>query len=351
MAGLRIGGVWADHYAPVDGLTDSTIWRREGWSGDYQASCRLAVPPKFEATWLREGQTFEVVEHGLTTWGGIVSGVDAGSDGIGVSAYGYGVRASEFDAIYDSDPAGPVVELPTTTPNTAVDYAIAGGLPWRRHDSLGATALGDPEGIPLTIAALMERVAQKDSKRWHVDSIGEVTLQSDPTSPVWMLAPGSSGFGTVDPEFVTRLRGLYATAVDASTNNATAWAMVKKVDDDAAAAFGGHRERTVDLTALGVITSGVAQSYIDGRFALIGARMAFTNGVDAIPGNLIRLDGGIASPMGLRAGHMLRVPDVMDLRSTPTVRAGTEVVLGEVVRHHDEQRAYATPVRRPCPRP
>lgn len=336
-AKVRVGGVYLDSRFTVSDLRDSTIYRREGWSGDYQASCTWSAPPGFSADWLCRGALFEVVEHGLVTWRGVLSEPDVG-DVWSLHANGLGSLADEHLSVV----AGPTL---STVPNDVVDYAIGtDGLAWQRWESLGSASVGSADGeATVSVSKLLDRAAQAQGKRWHVDTAGEVTFRTDPTTPTFTMTPGSGYMGTADDQYVTHLYGYYVSSVNGTTGLPDGWGLVVGSDSVAAAKF-GRKALTVDLTALGLMTAVAAQANIEGRFALVGGRMGWTNGVDLSVFNLRRLGSGPASPLNVRAGDMLRIPGVMDARSTATVRASIDVVLGEVTRVHAERRAFATPV-------
>lgn len=338
-ARVRVGGVWLDSRYPTAEVQDSTIYRREGWSGDYQASCAWGARADFQAAWLRKGAKYEVVEHGLVTWNGLVSELEPG-DTWKIHAYGYGVQADEFRAV--KVVGGALV--PTYIPNEAIDAAVTNdALAWRRFDSIGTTAVTTATDELSDLTTLLDRASQAQGKRWVVDSGREVTLVAEPTAAKWIVSPNSAYLGTADDQYVTHLYGYYISALDGTTGAPSAYGVVVARDDEMAAQF-GRKAHEVDLKPLGLMSQAAAQANIDGRFALVGARMGWTNGIELTRSSLRRLGFGKGSPMSVRAGDRLRIPGVMDTRSQPTTRAAIDVVLGEVTRYHDEQRAAAVPV-------
>jgi hypothetical protein len=120
-------------------------------------------------------------------------------------------------------------------------------------------------------------------------------------------------------------------------------ASVQRIDDEAAEQF-GRRQRGITLFARGAMTSTEAQAYIDGVFALTGARMGWTNGLTLSRGNLRRMGAGPASPRHVRAGEMLRIPGVADTRSQTTTRAAVDIILGQVEVSVSDETAAVTPV-------
>lgn len=358
MPSVRVGGVWIERVAPISGLTDSTIYRTVGdpaskdelaWSGDWQASVQWAADANFAATWLTEGvSTFEVVENAKVTWGGILAEATPPSDPGGLwslTAYGYGNEASAFSALDGSD-------NPSSVPNTVLDAAQSNrGMRIERYaNTIGASAVGAANEL-LFVSTVASRAAMAASKRWSVDSFGEVSLVSDPTSPVWGARPGSVYMGSPDSDFVSHLAGYYVSAVSGTPSAPSAWSTVWNSDtataDEAAEQY-GRREHVVDLTVLGVLSAPAAQALVDARYTMVGARMAWTNSIELDATNLRRLGWGAADPMSMcgtnGAGSMIRVFGAMDSRSRLETRTSIDVVLGEVTRIHDERRVVAAPV-------
>lgn len=106
---------------------------------------------------------------------------------------------------------------------------------------------------------------------------------------------------------------------------------IVKAEDTAAAAKFGIKQGNIDLTNLGIIPTTTAQAYIDGRFALVGARMGWTTQVTLSRSNLFHAPTGLfADPRHVKAGEMLQIPGVIDARSNPTTRGSIQWVIQEV---------------------
>lgn len=121
--------------------------------------------------------------------------------------------------------------------------------------------------------------------------------------------------------------------------------MVKAEDTTASAKF-GIRQGSIDLTPLGPIYASAAQTYVDNRFALVGARMGWTTQVELHRGNLFHAPTGLfADPRHVKAGEMLQIPGVVDARSNPTTRGSIQWVMQEVeITEGPEPTATVTPV-------
>lgn len=321
----------------VSGIKHSTIFRREGWSGDYQSSCSFAAPPDFDATWFSEGVTYDLADGGCLLWSGKVAELTPGETWT-ISAFGHGADAENFDALT----GGVGTYVPSSNPNGVIDAAITRGLGWDRVDSFGSTDLAVDAGEALSVSKICDRAAQRLGKRWWVDSYARATLVSEPTTPTFWVSPGDAYLGTLDDEYVTHLRGIYVSSVDAD-GMPDGWATVETSDAHAATKFGGVRERLVDLRALGVMLPATAQNDIDGRFELVGARTGWTNRVTLTRGN-VRTYGAWCEPNMVRAGTMLRIPGVMDSRSQPTTKGSIDVVLAEVEHDEDAGTSIAAPL-------
>lgn len=332
--GVRVGGQWLGSHFDVSSIKHSTIFRREGWSGCYQASCTFAAPADFEAAWFLEGKPFEVIRGGVVLWAGEVSEKRPG-DAWSINAFGTGAQAENFDSV-----TGAVGSYAATAiPNTGIDAAIVDGWNVTRVDSFGASAVADVAGDVMTVAKLADRAAAALGQRWGVDKQRMLELLDEPTTPQFTVSPGDAYLGTVDEEYVTHLRGFYVSSVDVD-GNPDGWDWVEASDDDAALAFGGPRYRRVDLTPLGLMLSATAQANIDARFAMVGARTGWTDPIILTTQNVRRLGFGWADPDMVDAGHMLSVPGVMDSRSNPTTRGAIHVVGAEV--EHDVDAGTST---------
>jgi hypothetical protein len=338
---VRVAGRLLGTIAPVTGVEWTTRWSYDEISGPAVGQFRLSAPG-FAAGWFKAGAAAQIVDQGKLRMGGRLSEPEEVDGGIQCYIRGYGTLGDSFDAYEDTDPLSPRVYMPTTVPNTAVDQAIVRGLPWVRPATLGSTALGVDDGVVEKVSTIVLRAAKLAGKRAVVDSAGVVSLVSDPSSPMWLLGGMSNYMGTADDEFITRLFGYYVSGVGGS-GAPNAWATVFAEDPAAATKFGQEREATVDLTALGLLTSGAAQGHIDGRFALVGGRMGWTQPFTV--GRGLRLASGeLADPAALVAGDMVAMPGVRDTRSQVTSWAMRRLIVGEARHVVDDGLTYCKPL-------
>lgn len=325
---LIAGRVWVDALFPSGDMEHSSMWRVDGPSGDDEAQVTLSVPPGFETSYTVRGQSFQLFSPtGGLLWGGLTEEPARNGTGITIHAKGLAWTLEEYDAkvfVEDLGPAGEDGYLPTFIPNEAVDEAEARGAPFSRNGvDLGTTSIAttDNDEKMVTVGEVLRRAAISQGKRVHVDSTGAITFKADPTTPTLITDPIRDYMGTADEQFVSALTGLFILAGSPFGYLAE--------DPDAARKF-GVRERNIDLTNLGELTYAAGAAYTEGRFALIGGRMGWTEQIDLSWLNLRRSNGAWFGPQWAKAGMMLRLPGVIDSRSNPTTAAAIDLVLSQV---------------------
>ena len=338
---VRVDGRLLGTIAPLSGIEWTTAWSYDAICGGTTAQFKLAAPG-FAAGWFRAGAPAQIVDQGTVRFGGRLSEPEETDGGVSCFIRGLATLGDSFDAYEDDDPGAPVAYSPTTIPNTAVDQAIARGLPWLRPATIGTTALGIENGVLESVQTVVLRAAKKAGKRAHVDTAGVLSLLADPTVPRWLLGGMGDYTGTADDEFITRLFGYYVAALD-GTGEPSAWATVLAEDTAAALKFGQQREATVDLTALGLLTASDAQTNVNGRFALVGGRMGWTTPFTV--GRGLRLSSGeLADPAAVVAGDMIGLPGVRDSRSQVTSWAMLRLIVGEARHVVDDGLTYCKPL-------
>jgi hypothetical protein len=212
--------------------------------------------------------------------------------------YGYYLSegAAAFDVRLTGSPTGGTFTL---SGNGATTGVIA-------FNATAATVQTAVQALGGVFASAVVKIPSGSTARWVISlTAGNATLTGNGAALTGGTTPGVS----VDQ---TRGDGL-----------------VYAEDDDAVAVF-GHMQRDIDLRSLGSISASTAQAYIDGRYALVGGRMGWTEGVELTPRNLLHVSGARANPRHVKAGTMLEIPDNRDARSSPTVRAAIRIVLSEV---------------------
>ena len=343
LARVRVGGVYLDTIAPVDGLRDSTIWRLQGYSGDHEAEWTWSAPASFSAPWFRAGATVEVVEGGIVVWRGFLGEPQPSrNSGWSCVAFGDGADAANY---LSSDPVAANI-------NTSITDAYARGMRWSNYgnDFTGGTFSLTPGYIAIMLNTALDRIAASQGKVWYV-SRGVGDLRSESSAVDWLMAQDSTYLGVTDENYVTSLAAFYVSSVDID-GNPDGWAYTvpssstipHTADDVAAERMGGHREAVVDLTALGQLGSGDAYVMAGARFAQVGARAGFTNGFEMTALNSRSAANLVPAPMMVRAGDRIRIPGMTDMYAATTYGSSVTVTAGKVTRAHKEQRVQVEPV-------
>lgn len=326
----------------VFGLKWSTVWSYDAVSGDKLASWTWVTdvrPP-----WLHAGAEVVIADLGRRRFAGRLNEPEETDGGFACTAYGLRMLLGDYECYEDVDAGAGFDWQPTFVPDDGIDGIASLRAPLVRWGTLGTSPLGIDGDLALSGDVLLMRAAKAAGKRGVVDRWGRVSLVADPTAPSWLLGGMSNYVGTADDEFLTWLWGRYVVSVDGSTGLPNAWATVHKDDPWAAAKFGADSQRTVDLRGLGVLSEADAQGNVDGRFALVGGRMAPTAGFTVTRQWLSRMNGAPGDPSAIRAGDMIRLAAVRDFRTSTANRAAMDLVMGEVEYDVDSDTAAVTPM-------
>lgn len=288
MTQVRVDGVWAATIAGVGELK----WSSTATGGSEQASWRMPLPDTFTHPALRTGALVEIREGSANVWSGALSEPNLSESGWDFTALGLSEEATGFLALDEDGNT-------TSIPDVAIDAAIARGLRWTRPVSLSSVAFAEADETDFinTLADLLDAWATSEGKRWGVDADGEVYAATDPTTPTYYMTPGSTRIGLADDNYASDLFLRYR---DSASTYAT-----EHVSDPAATSL-RRFEHPVDLTTMGVITSGQAVAIGDGMLAKGKARYAVT---DAVTPNQFQLTTPGGQPVQLspvRAGVMVR---------------------------------------------
>lgn len=317
---LRCGGVWLNQIAPWGGLSVSWTWGAGG-GGVGVVDWQMSLPPDFDHIALRRGSLVEVMDGGTVAGLATINQPGRTDDGLEFHATGI-QRDAEHYLSFDGTGAS------TSTPDTAVDQAIARGLRWNRPDTLSAVPLvaGDVTQGLNYLSDLLNALTEEAGNRWYVDGSGAVRLALDPTTPTWQIVPGVADFVPADDDYATALFGRYIEGGTSKTATSTDLAM--------AARF-GRREYGIDLTMLGGITTARADARLAGLRAHGKASLSLADRIEVTRDQLLTFDGTPAPLSMVRAGHMVRAygtsGDVLALIGAPYV----DFVLGEVTDNDD----------------
>lgn len=341
VAGTPLGALGS-----VSGVEWSSVWSYDGICGDKAASWDWVTDSR--PAWLTEGSSVVIKSMGRRRFGGRIGEVVPTDSGFTCHAYGLRTVGADFDAYADADPTSAIDWQPTFVLDTALAAAVTRGLPWLPWNSLSSTPLGVDDEIAVSVETLMLRAARVAGARPVVDQWGIARFLTDPSTPSWLLGGMSDYMGAADDEYVSRMWGRYVSAVDGS-GEPTAWATVTAPAQVAGRTldelkFGAVVERTVDLRALGLLSSSAAQAILNARYALVGGRMGWTSGFAATRSWLAAMNGAQGDPGAIRAGQMIRLAGVRDFKTTGSNRAAADIVIGEARYVVDEDTCYITPM-------
>lgn len=288
---IRSGGYWLDSIAPYGGV--ETTWRcsQEG-GGLAQVEWQMDLPYDFDHPALRRGARVELMDGAER-----IGQADLGEPGrtdVGRSFLATGIyRQAERFACLDADGET------TTIPDVAIDRAHAKGSALKRSGVVYSTAVvtgSVTEGLN-TLATLLTVLGGEVGRYWTVNADGVIRFPAMPTVPTWHLVPGVADPGTADDEYASALIGRYRT----SGGNVTAIR-----EDTQATARWDYAEAPVDLTPLGNITAGRAQSVLAGLLASGRSRLTFTDRLE-VDSNQLLTAGGRPAPLSMvRAGDLVR---------------------------------------------
>lgn len=299
MTEIRINGVWA---ATIGGIGKPS-WTTVADGGSESASWRMDLASGFTHPALRPGALVEIFAGSFGVWSGILNEPDDSPDGWEFTASGLAAEAAGYLCL---DSGGNT----TAVPNTAIDQAIARGLPWTRPTSLDSTSFAAQNSTDAlnTLSDLLDAWAHTNSKRWVVSPSGEVAAVTDPTTPDWHLSPGSGRVGLADDEYASDLYVRYRP-------DAVSYATVHVADPLATVAH--RREYPVDATSLGVVTSTKAANVGAGLLARGRARYGWTAPIQASRLQMTTPGGTPAYLPFVKAGQMARLHGVMNDQGLP----------------------------------
>lgn len=319
MPDVKLGGLWLSSLGNVGQVKWSSRWG-SGPCGPDLASCTVALDPSNDSSWLRQNALFEVFnDAGVRVFAGPATDVGRGAVRE-ISAKSWGRLASQFDAV---DSSG----NPSTKPQDSITQAIANGLQWTSQTGFDNVSLGTDGGAQANrLDTLLSSWAAKNGKRWQVDVNGVASAVVDATTPTWLLDAYDLDIGTADDGLYTRVRARYVSAVTGTTP--TAWASVV-VDDAAGQSLYGVVEYSMDLTPLGLMSSGTATGYAQQQLDLLTIPQWLSR-VTTNRQRLLTLGGHGADVQDVEAGQVVRLFNVPNGLGGLRAELALNVVLGEV---------------------
>lgn len=295
---LKIAGLPVGSVGGVGDLEFSTIID----GGCEEASWSMSLPPTFGHPLFRAGRVVQIKNGPSNAWSGVLSAPEYSEDGWSFTAAGHGPNAGDW-LCFDSG------GNTTSVPDTAIDRAIADGLPCTRPVSISAvpfsgTATTDEIN---TLGALLDDQSTSVSKHWGVNPNAEFYQAADPTTPRWALVTDNAQVSRVDEEYASDVFVRYRSG---PTTYATAHGT------DPTATLDNRREYPFDATSLGVITAAKAQSIADGVIAEGKARYQLTEPFVVTGGQLTTIGGTVAHLPMVRAQHMVKALNVRNEQGT-----------------------------------
>lgn len=302
---VRVGGMWLRQIGAFDQLTVVHSWPHGS------EECTWTMRPTTSHPLLdRGGALVEVFDGGVRTWWGKLT------EPSGSGEYAAHGGWSQAAGVYALDGSGNA----TNTVDTAVDAARPydattnptgrGAVSWTRPASLLSTAWGTP-GEPMKLGDLLDQALAGQGLVWYVDADGAVRASANPTTPNFYVPRAVTGrsLTLAEDDYYSHLVGTYLAT-------GPVYATVT-VGDATAAARWGYKEAPVDLTGMGIITSGTATSELNARLALTGARLGYAENLELGFGQITTPGGTPVALTEVRAGHVLRLLGVAD-RTRPS---------------------------------
>lgn len=303
---------WLLHYGAVTGLTYDTI----APGGPKSLQCNLLSGPNFHGSVVAPGRIVKAFCGAQLVWSGTLDEPTPQADGIALAATGIsaeGTTAVVAPATLPSSGTGTAGPGNQFSVDDNLDAAIArGALSWTRtpgsftvpgFNGAGGTTpgvfgYGDPGG---TINDALQAAMDQHAHPWYVLPDGTFFWFGWPTTPSLILTALTPGGGRTRDGMVTDVTARYLN----SSGNAT---MTSFTGNAILRAALGRKEKTLDLTGLGNLTSLTpATNAIAAELAQSGQRAAWTGTFDAPRGLLRTLGGAPVDPATVTAGQMVKV--------------------------------------------
>ena len=276
--------------------------------GADQLNVTVEVPASYRTQLFNPGLTAVVYRGGHQVWDGKMDEPVPTASGWNMTAVGTGNLGQNFLAVY-TDP------WPTSEPDESVNGAISRGLPW------GNAGIGSPAGIWLgqavdsgaqTITALLNLACTRGALTWYVNSqpggsylTDDLNVFSLPTTVDRLLVCNTPVARTLGGD-INSIWIKYQITADNSSTGATATYGVTNVVNQASINVHGTMETYIDLSDVGVMSSGAAQA-VGNNVLAIYQRASFAGPFQVSPGQVLNLGGQPVDLGAEQAGHVYRL--------------------------------------------
>ena len=221
---VHANGQALDALTKVTDLVVAAEWPDTGIGGPTSATFTINLPPANRPSWLIKDTPADVRLGGTFLLAGKIAEPDWGQDSEPSTITITGA-AREGENTVALDGTGKT----TSTADTALDAAISrGALTWTRPASISTTPLtdGDQTNTPNMLLELLAQAARQTGGRYYVDPYRRILAGTDPTTPTYLLQPGSGELPWTTQEQATRIIGgwfdtggvPHATAVGSGAN-------------------------------------------------------------------------------------------------------------------------------------
>jgi hypothetical protein len=316
VAEVKVAGEWLHSRGNVSDIAWSSRWGSGPCGGDL-ASCVFAVDPDNDTSLVGVGSSFEVYSGGVLEFGGVVDEVSRDFPRQ-IAAKGLARRAEDFEALSGGSP--------TSSPQDAVEDAITRGLPWSDAGDFGPDPIGSVGDSVRRLDELLTDWADKVGVRWGVDPTGVAFAVAEPTDVDYLLNADGFDIGVTSDNLATHIVARYQDGVDFDGNPTFSTTVAS--DTDAEEKY-GRREKSLDLTNLGLLTSGTAGTYATAELAL-GLRPRWLQRV-TVPSSRLLSPGGVPAHLpSVRAGQVVRLFNLPANLGGTRFSAAVDAVLGEV---------------------
>lgn len=301
-----------DQWGTVGGL----VYDHSYGGGCLSAQWTLDAPPYFSDQGARAGRIISIHDGPLRVWRGRLGEPDRGTPW---TFHAEGLQAATANYAPVNSAVTPVVA--TTDPNTALNAAITRGLPVVVPVPLPTVA--QITDAPSTISDLLNQVADLSGQKWQVDRDGHLTMAAASTTADYLYLLVDT-FGRTLDGYATDIWVKFVNSVGGGIEYVTAG------PGSGTRPF-GRVEQEIDLTNDTPMTTVAAQNIANAARGLLGEKLAFTNTLTCLPGQMLSTGGLPVRLSTVRAGQVIRLVGAATDAGIgeAAYTAGVQVVIGQ----------------------